>query len=205
MAYEHGIWKMFFLTKPSRERIQRFIDSRRKAPFNYAEVGQSLGPTPAGYASNHGRIRLGHGGATFNKAVEALRRWEMFDLGWVSLCWPEAEIEVGTTVAVLARHFGFWSLHPARIVFLVEDDDARMRRIGFAYGTLQGHGERGEETFIIEWLHADDSVWYDLRSFSRPGQPLTALGYPVTRMLQRRFARESTRRMLNAVWEGRGD
>jgi uncharacterized protein (UPF0548 family) len=196
---------MFFLTKPSRERIQLLIDSRRTGPFNYAEVGQSRGPTPPGYASNHGRIRLGRGVATFNKAVEALRCWKMFDLGWVSLCWPDAEIEVGTTVAVLARHFGFWSLHPSRIVFLVDDDDARMRRIGFAYGTLQGHGERGEETFIIEWLHADDSVWYDLRSFSRPGQQLTALGYPVTRMLQKRFARESTRRMLNAVWEGRGD
>jgi uncharacterized protein (UPF0548 family) len=190
---------MFFLTKPSRERIQRLIDSWRKAPFNYAELGQSLGPTPAGYAANHGRIRLGHGEAAFNKAVEALRSWKMFDLGWVSLCWPEAEIRVGTTVAALARHFGFWSLHPARVVFLVDDDNARMRRSGFAYGTLQGHGEKGEETFIIEWLHADDSVWYDLRSFSRPGQLLTTLGHPVVRMLQRRFARESTWAMLKAI------
>jgi uncharacterized protein (UPF0548 family) len=196
---------MFFLTKPSRERIQRLIDSRRKAPFNYAEVGQSLGPTPAGYAANHGRVRLGYGGAIFNKAVEALRGWRMFDLGWVSLCWPDAEIEVGTTVAALTRHFGFWSLHPARIVFLVDDDDARMRRKGFAYGTLQGHGERGEETFIIEWLHSDDSVWYDLRSFSRPGQLLTALGYPIARMLQNRFARESTQMMLKVVGEGQSD
>ena len=66
--------KMFFLTKPSRERIQRLIDSSRKAPFNYAEVGQSLGPTPAGYVANHGRARLGYGEAIFNKAVDALRR-----------------------------------------------------------------------------------------------------------------------------------
>lgn len=196
---------MFFLTKPSNSRIQQLIDSWRKAPFNYAEVGQSLGPAPAGYAANHGRVRLGYGEATFNKAVEALRGWKMFDLGWVSLCWPDAEIEVGTTVAVLARHFGFWSLHPARIVFLVEDDDGRMRRSGFAYGALRGHGESGEETFIIEWHYAEDSVWYDLRSFSRPGQLLTALGYPVARMLQRRFARESTQTMLKAVGEGLGD
>jgi uncharacterized protein (UPF0548 family) len=196
---------MFFLTKPSGEHIRRFIDSCRTAPFNYAEVGRSFGPTPAGYAANHGRVRLGHGEAIFNKAVDALRGWRMFDLGWVSLCWPDAEIEVGTTVAVLARHFGFWSLHPARVVFLVDDDDARMRRIGFAYGALRGHGEQGEETFIIERLHEDDSVWYDLRSFSRPGQPLTALGYPIARVLQRRFARESPRAMLKAVGEGRSD
>jgi uncharacterized protein (UPF0548 family) len=148
---------------------------------------------------------LGYGEAAFNKAVEALRSWKMFDLGWVSLCWPEAEIKVGTTVAALASHFGFWSLHPARIVFLVDDDDARMRRSGFAYGTLQGHGEKGEETFIIEWLHADDSVWYDLRSFSRPGQSLTSLGYPIARMLQKRFARESVQTMLKTVGEAQGD
>jgi uncharacterized protein (UPF0548 family) len=196
---------MFFLTKPSPKRIQRVIDSSRNAPFNYAEVGQSLEQTPAGYASNHGRARLGYGDATFNKAVESLRNWKMFDLGWVSLCWPQAEIEVGTTVAALARHFGFWSLHPARIVFLIDDDDARMRRIGFAYGTLKGHGERGEEIFIIEWLRADDSVWYELRSFSRPGQPLTALGYPIARAMQKRFARESVQMMLKSVGEGRSD
>jgi uncharacterized protein (UPF0548 family) len=196
---------MLFLTKPSRERIQGVIDYSRNAPFNYAEVGRSLGPTPTGYVANHGRVRLGYGEATFNKAVEALRSWKMFDLDWVSLCWPEAEIEIGTTVATLARHFGFWSLHPARIVLLIDDDDGRMRRIGFAYGTLQGHGEQGEETFIIERHFADDSVWYDLRSFSRPGQWLTLLGYPIARMLQKRFARESTRIMLKAVGEGGGD
>jgi uncharacterized protein (UPF0548 family) len=196
---------MFFLTKPSRERIQSVIDSSRNAPFNYAEVGRSLEPTPAGYAANHGRVRLGYGEAAFNKAVEALRSWKMFDLDWARMCWPDAKIEVGTTVAALARHFGFWSLHPARIVFLIDDDDARARRIGFAYGTLRGHGERGEETFIIEWVYSDDSVWYDLRSFSRPGQLLTAIGYPLARMLQRRFARESTQTMLKAVGESRSD
>jgi uncharacterized protein (UPF0548 family) len=192
---------MFFLTKPSRERIQSFIDSSRSAPFNYAEVGRSLGPTPAGYAANHGRIRLGYGEAAFNKAVKALSNWKMFDLGWVSVCWPEAGIEVGTTVAALVSHLGFWSLHPARIVFLVDDVDERMRRSGFAYGALRGHGEQGEETFIIERHFADDSVWYDLRSFSRPGQLLTMFGYPIARMLQKRFARESTGMMLKAVGE----
>jgi uncharacterized protein (UPF0548 family) len=196
---------MFFLTKPSRELIQGVIDASQDTPFNYAEVGRSLGPTPAGYVANHGRVRLGRGEETFKKAIEALRNWKMFDLDWVSLCWPEVDIEAGTTVATLARHFGFWSLHPARIVFLVDDDDERTRRSGFAYGTLQGHGERGEETFIIEQLRADDSVWYDLRSFSRPGQRLTTLGYPIARMLQKRFARESTQAMLEAVGEGRSD
>ncbi len=190
---------MFFLTKPSTERIERFIDSQRRAPFNYAEVGASLGPPPAGYAINHGRLRLGQGEAVFKQAIKAMRNWKMFDLGWASICWDNSPIEIGTTVAVLARHFGFWSLHPARIVMLIDDDDGRKRRIGFAYGTLQAHGMQGEETFIIEWHRDDESVWYDLRSFSRPRQRLAKLGYPVARALQKRFARESPQAMLRAV------
>lgn len=190
---------MFFLIKPSSKRIQRFIDSQRQASFNYAEVGASLGPLPPGYAVNHGRIRLGQGEAAFERAVEALRKWKMFDLGWVNVCWPDAPIEVGTTVAVLARHFGFWSLHPARIVCLIDEDDGRKWRARFAYGTLEAHGMQGEETFIVEWHRADDSVWYDLRSFSRPGELLTKLGNPIVRSLQRRFARESTQVMFRVV------
>ncbi len=195
---------MFFLTRPSTERIQQFIDSQRTRPFNYAEVGASLGELPAGYAVNHGRIELGRGEAAFDRAVAALRNWKMFDLGWVGICWPDAPVEVGTTVAVLARHFGFWSLHPARIVCLIDEDDGRRRRVGFAYGTLEAHGMQGEETFIIERLGGDDSVWYDVRSFSRPKQNLVKLALPIARWLQRRFARESTRAMFRLVNGGIG-
>ena len=74
-----------------------------------------------------------------------------------------------------------------------------MRRTGFAYGTLPAHAEIGEERFAVEWQLADDSVWYDLYAFSRPGHLLARLGYPIARRLQRRFARESKQAMLDAV------
>ncbi|HVS00766.1 MAG TPA: DUF1990 domain-containing protein [Thermoanaerobaculia bacterium] len=70
-----------------------------------------------------------------------------------------------------------------------------MRRYGFAYGTLTGHGERGEERFTVEWNREDDSVWYELYAFSRPAHWLVKLGYPVTRWYQKRFARHSKRVM----------
>jgi uncharacterized protein (UPF0548 family) len=72
-------------------------------------------------------------------------------------------------------------------------------RFGFAYGTLPHHVERGEERFCVEWRHADDSVWYDILAFSRPHHPLLIPGYPVARIVQRRFARDSKRAMLRAV------
>jgi len=68
-------------------------------------------------------------------------------------------------------------------------------RFGFAYGTLPDHIERGEERFLIEWNHSDDSVWYDILAFSQPRHPMVKLGAPVARVMQKRFARDSLRAM----------
>ena len=52
---------------------------------------------------------------------------------------------------------------PARVVYVVDEP----LRKGFAYGTLPGHPESGEEAFIVEYRD-DDSVWLTIRAFSRP-------------------------------------
>ncbi len=44
-------------------------------------------------------INLGHGSETFQRAKLAIRQWKMFDVTWVSLCWPETPTEPGATVA----------------------------------------------------------------------------------------------------------
>ncbi len=192
---------MFCLKKPSEKRARQFIESQCDLSFSYLEVGATNIAPPAGYTIDRNRIRLGSGEAVFNAAVAALRSWKMFDLGWVELCFPDTPIEVGATVAVLAKHFGFWSLHPARIVYLVNEETAEARRFGFAYGTLPAHGERGEERFLIEWRREDDSVWYDLLAFSQPKAWLAKVVYPLSRMLQKRFAQASKQAMLRAVSE----
>ncbi len=110
----------------------------------------------------------------------------------------KAPLEVGTTVGALARHYGFWSLNPARITYLVEETGA-VERFGFGYGTLTGHVERGEERFSVEWSREDDSVHYDVLAFSRPKHSLAWLGYPFARLLQRRFASDAKKAMLEAV------
>ena len=150
-----------------------------------------------GYVVDHNRIRLGMGEETFVRAVEALRGWRMFDVGWVRVCWPGTPVETGSTVAVLGSHYGFWSLNACRIVYLVEEANG-VRRSGFAYGTLPEHAEAGEERFTIEW-NPDDEVWYDLYAFSKPNNALARIGKPFARGLQRRFARGSLRAMKQAV------
>lgn len=190
---------MFLMREPSKARVSRVLDGQQGAQFSYAEVGASReGPEKVqGYVVDHNRVRLGEGEEVFGRAVEALFAWRMFDLGWVRLLPAEAPAEVGTTVGVLARHYGFWSLNLSRVVYQLQEDGP-VRRRGFAYGTLPEHGESGEERFSVE-KREDGSVFYDLYAFSRPNHPLTRLGRPFARGLQRRFAQDSLRAMVRAV------
>jgi uncharacterized protein (UPF0548 family) len=186
---------MFLLTKPNREGIRRFLSSQKDQPFSYLDADIAARESPRGYTFDHNRIKLGEGADAFRRAVEALERWEMFNIGWLQLCWPDAPIEIGTMVAVLADLRCVWSLNACRIA-RVFDEQEDVRRYGFVYGTLPDHVERGQESFIVEWNRVDDSVWYDLAAYSQPNQLLAKLGYPLTRALQKRFARDSMQAML---------
>ena len=187
----------FLLTKPPREVIQAFLEGQGDQPFSYAAQGATRGQAPNGYTSDRNGIELGRGAAVFARAVEAVRQWKMFDIGWLELCWPDTSIEPGSTVGVLVKHYGFWSLNACRIVYVVDDPGAH-REFGFAYGTLTGHAETGEERFTVELRPEDESVWYNIYAFSRPSG-LARLGYPFARRLQKRFASDSKEAMRRAT------
>jgi uncharacterized protein (UPF0548 family) len=90
-------------------------------------------------------------------------------------------------VGVLGRHFGLWSLNARRIVYVIEEEASLLKRYGFAFGTLPGRVERGEEHFTVEWHRADDSVSYEVFAFARPIHPLAKVGLPFVQLVQRRF------------------
>jgi uncharacterized protein (UPF0548 family) len=73
---------------------------------------------------------------------------------------------------------------PARVVYVVDE----LTRKGFAYGTLPGHPESGEESFIVEQT-ADGSVWLEISAFSRPATVVWWLVYPVLLLTQRFYTR----------------
>ena len=193
---------MFLPRAPSNAAIEAFLAAQQQQPFSYTQVGASRGQTSTGYNVDHNRVLLGSGEESFVKAVAAVQTWQMFNLGWCRVYPPVAPIRVGTTVAVLVKHFGFWSLNACRIVYLLERR-AGMERYGFAYGTLREHVEAGEERFSVEWNHDDGSVWYDLYAFSHPRHLMARAAYPLSRLLQKRFARESKAAMMRAVRNGR--
>ena len=73
---------------------------------------------------------------------------------------------------------------PVRVVYVIDE----AARIGFAYGTLTGHPESGEESFIVEHRD-DDSVWLTIRSFSRASTWYYRLAWPVLRFQQAKFTK----------------
>src|SRR5262252_7221299 len=101
---------MFLLTEPSQLIVTNFIATQRERSFTYSAVGATNGVPPRGFQIDHNRIQLGSGAETYQRGVEALKRWRQFDLGWVSIVPSGVPIEVGSVVAVRARAFGSWSL-----------------------------------------------------------------------------------------------
>lgn len=186
---------MWRLSRPTRDEVRRHLDRQRGLPFSYDAVGGTrTGQAPAGFDRDHNREQLGAGAAAFAAACDAIRGWKMFPapLAWAEP--PGVPIAAGEVVGMVAHALGLWWLNATRIVYVIDEP----RRFGFAYGTLPGHVERGEERFSVEWLD-DGTVWYDLLAFSRPHYWGARLAKPVARMLQRRFVRLSKAAMRDAV------
>ena len=106
---------MFLITKPGDDEILRFLAREEESQLSYQPVGISAGPSP-GFKYDVERACIGHGEEVFLSGCTALRSWRMFDLGWVSIYPRDAGTVVGTDVAVLIRHLGFWSLNGCRVV-----------------------------------------------------------------------------------------
>lgn len=200
---------MLAICKPTVERARRLI--ARAAPlaptFPAPCATRDEGPLPAGFDVDRYEADLGRGAACFARAASALGRWAMIDLGWVAPLPPDAPVEPGTTLAVAVRATGLWWLNPARIAYAIDERAGRNAehgrpfrlRFGFAYVTLPGHAECGEERFLATWDPRSDVVRYEILAVSRPAALAARLGYPLVRRYQRRFGRDSVLAMRRAV------
>lgn len=185
---------VFYFRQPTDAVVQRVLRTQSQLGYTYAATGATADVPPADYVADHTRVHLGTGTEVFKRGKWGLEAWRQFDLGWLKAVPDDTTIRAGAVVAVVARTFGTWSINAARIVYVVDEP----RRFGFAYGTLPGHVEQGEERFLIEQTD-DDAVWYDILAFSRPRHILTKIGYPFVRRLQKRFGRESAAAMARVV------
>jgi len=188
---------MFLAQRPSPGAIARFLDESKALRLSYPQIGIASS-APSRYDVDETAVVIGSGEAGLERAKAALASWKHFDLGWVELHPRGAPVEIGTTVAVLVQHLGFWSLNGCRIVY-GQGDRLRGSTFGFAYGTLSNHAEEGEEIFEVSLDHASQTVTYRIRAASRPRAALARIGYPVVRALQARFRRASGEALRRAM------
>ena len=87
---------------------------------------------------------------------------------------------------------------PVRVIYVVDHPHER----GFAYGTIAGHPEEGEERFIVE-RRPDDSVWLTITSFSRPARGGWMLLSPILRIQQAIYTRRYLRALSGPIPGGR--
>lgn len=187
---------MFLATRPSPADIDRFLRESQDLPLSYAPTG-IVRETPLERHCDEQLVAIGRGAEDFQRACTALRAWAQFDIGWVELFPRRAGVEIGTNVAVVIRHLGFWSINGGRVLYHVGGDaDARA---GFAYGTLTNHAEGGEELFEVFLDAATGEVMYRIRAVSWPSSVLARIGQPIVRLLQARFRRDSAAAMARAT------
>jgi len=192
---------MFSLWKPSSDRLRRTIAEQAALDYTYREVGATAekNTIPSGFVVDHTRVELGTGAEVFARAKAALQRWRQFHLGWLEAFPDDTPIHAGQVVAVVARAGGLWWTNAARIVYTIDDAADNLTRFGFAYGTLPGHVESGEERFLIEWDRSTEIVYFDILAFSQPRHLLVRLNRRRARAMQKRFATEAVAAMQRAA------
>ena len=189
-----------WLRRPTTDEVNDYLHYMEHRPLSYFHVGATATDAqPPNYQLDFTRSRLGDGRQIFERTCEAIRSWRMFDLPWILLAWPHSPIERNAIVATVIRFGGLWWPNACRIVYTIEEQQPPTR-YGFAYGTLLGHMERGEERFLVELL-PDGSVRFEIRAFSQPARWLSRAAFPLVRRAQRRFFRDAHQAILRAVAE----
>jgi uncharacterized protein (UPF0548 family) len=193
--------------RPSQGEIDTYLGLPQR-PYNYPEVGSSataaaLESIDARYDVDRHHFPLGTGRDLFRRAEASMFAWRQFEIPWLELAGATKEVISGEVVATLTRFAGLWFLNPCRVVYVEASNGSAERRdiASFAYGTLAGHVDYGEERFSVRFNPETEEVAFEILAFSRPSIPLSRLGYFWVRRVQKRFALGAARAMTQACAE----
>lgn len=159
-------------------------------PFTYSPVAATRTSTyPAGFHhlehSTDLGVDLGTGDGRFERARQALMTWQMHLGAGLTVTSSDPWAAEGVVVRC-----GLGPLRiPCRVVWVRDEPDT----CGFAYGTLPGHPESGEEAFLV--VRDEGTVRLQISAYSRPGKLTTRLAGP----LGRRFQELMTRRYADVL------
>mmetsp|Transcript_25012 Transcript_25012/g.67988 ORF Transcript_25012/g.67988 Transcript_25012/m.67988 type:complete len:223 (+) Transcript_25012:73-741(+) len=213
----------FYLWRPEKEQQEEVLEEGVREGFNYPNPGATEGATPSDLVAlrspwviDYKRVQVGKGSKAYEEAKAALKRWAHFQLGWAQVD-PATPVKGGTPVCVVAKTLFAWTANPLQVVYTREGPvkaaqraatgtlaagppaSSLVQRFQFAHGCLKGHLLAGEESFAVEWDKEDDSVWYEVMTFSRPAHPLAMATYPLVRFYQRQYGKDSSVAIVRAL------
>jgi uncharacterized protein (UPF0548 family) len=137
-----------------------------RKPLTYAEVGATAGVLPTGYRHIRRTAVIGTGRDYFEDAADRLMHWGVQRGAGLRI---ETSSEVAEEGALLTIRLGPVPAY-GRVVYTIDEPDRR----GFAYGTLAGHPESGEELFAVRYDRG--TVYVDVVAFSRAATWWSRLG-----------------------------
>lgn len=151
------------------------------APYSYPEVGRTATETlPDGYRLLRREVTLSGGRRRFDRLADALLTWKVHAAAGLRMQVSTPRVTPSAVLMATLRLGPVPIRTRCRVVYLIEEAE----RVAFAYGTLPGHPERGEERFEVAL--DSDAVRFRLTAFSVNAGLLARLGGPVSRAVQRR-------------------
>ncbi|MEP7333816.1 MAG: DUF1990 domain-containing protein, partial [Terracoccus sp.] len=168
----------------------RRLAELRAASLTYAAVGATRGQLPGGYHHVRRRAAIGAGPTQFRAAAAALMGWQVQRRAGIEVRASAPVIGVDEVADLRIGGGPLRLTAPVRVVHTIENPHSR----GFAYGTLPGHPESGEEQFVVE-LMPSGLVLFTITAFSRPAWRLARLSGPFDDVVQALM----TRRYLLAL------
>lgn len=152
--------------------------------LTYPEVGATGGELPAGYHQVRAERVIGRGRERFEGCCDALLSGAVQRRAGADVSASDEPFRTGTEVRMRLRIGPLSFIAPCRVVWAERSAD----RCGFAYGTLPGHPERGEERFELR-LDPSGDVVFRIVAFSASARWFTRLGGPLGRLVQARMTR----------------
>lgn len=143
--------------------------------FTYPDYGATASRLPEGYHHLERQVRLGTGREVFDRAAAALMSWQVHRAAGLKVMADDGPRPGLRVVSRLV--LGITA--PCRVVYVIDE----LARRGFAYGTLRGHPESGEESFVVS-IDKEGQVLFTVRAFTRPGTLLARVSGPVGRIVQ---------------------
>jgi uncharacterized protein (UPF0548 family) len=152
----------------------------RQQDVTYDHVGSTLEPDRwPGRRIRQFRRDVGEGDGAFTAVVDRLRSWAPQRALGADVLPSHQQVEAEATVLIVLRYGPLRIVAPDRVVAVVDEP----ARFAFAYGTLPGHPEMGEESFTIEQLDSG-TVRATIRIDARPATTWGHVAAPAMSFLQ---------------------